>query len=334
MHKFVRSLVSVVGAALVIWGTNANATTTFFKFIVNNDTSATTEVQGDTLGWLCNCGIGDSVRFEYYLDLNVNHTIDTTDMFLASWYTRDGDSVPKMGSYDVNPTPDGMIICPGNRDGTAPGNYCVKAVDEDSSSAQDYLTVTPIPSPLATVSGTVTVQGVTPPNNVLKNMMIGAFKKSPPLESWASLTDSLGNYTINFGTSGVLFDIGTWFEFPGYHMEGDTELLVTGNITGIDFYFSVAVEEKSQTANKPFLKLTPNLVSNKATIEYMLGKNENVSLKLYDITGKAVQTLTNEYRTSGLHTTELTTNTMPSGIYFVTLQTQSYKTTQKLILTK
>lgn len=186
MHKkFVGSFLVAVIATISVMAANANATS-YMKFIVNGDSSHTM-TQGDTLGFRCDCGVGDSILFQYYLDLNANHAIDGSDLFIASWYSRDGDTAMMYGSADDNPVPDGIFNSKSNRDGSAPADYCVRATDESSTSASGYLHVDAIPTPVSTVSGTVTIEGFTAPNDTLAYMMIGGFKATPPMESWMHL---------------------------------------------------------------------------------------------------------------------------------------------------
>lgn len=330
MHK---SFVGLALATVVFMGSNANATS-YMSFIVNGDSSHTM-TQGDTLSFICDCGVGDSVYFEYFLDLNENHAIDTSDLFLASWYSVDGDTLNEMGTGDNNPVPDGVLHTKDARDGSAPATYCVRATDESSISAFSYLVVSAISTPLATVSGTVHLEGITGPDSKLQYIMIGGYKNTPSVESWGALTDNMGAYTINFGTTGQVFNIGTWTTPEGYSFDGgDTNLLVTGDITGIDFYFKQETVEENRSSNKPIFTLTPSLVSKEITIRYTILSNENVLLNLYDLTGKLVRTIENGTRSTGTYETGLSTNDLTSGIYFVTLSAGKYKQTQKLVLTK
>ena len=337
MKVFVRGLMMVaVGAALSLFVKQASATT-YLKVIVNGDTSATTLVQGDTLGYTCDCGVGDSVRFDYYIDVNADHVIDSGDKFLAHWYVTDGDTIGRQGPPDSDSTP-GIILVPGYTEGKAPEHYCLKATDESASSAQDCLEILPLPHPAATVSGTVSIEGITAPDPLLHYIMVGGFDMETG-SSWSGLTDSSGNYTTNFNVSGVEWRLGIWFEIPGYENPPGTTLVVTGNITGIDFLFTeVGIEESSakRNADTPLI-LTPNPVLGNVMIQYTLPAEARVSLKLYDLTGTVIQTIANGKKSPGHHHARLATDHLSSGIYFVTLETdgpRAYGQTEKLILAK
>jgi hypothetical protein len=82
------------------------------------------------------------------------------------------------------------------------------------------------------------------------------------------------------------------------------------------------------------LSIAPNPFSNATTISYSLPKAGNVSLKLYDVTGKLVTTLVTGYRNSGLSTFNLqpSTSGLSSGIYLLKLESDNTTTTSKLII--
>jgi hypothetical protein len=338
MKAFVRRfMVVAIGGGFLLSVGGASATT-YLKVIVNGDTSATTFVQGGSLGWMCDCGVGDSVRFEYHLDLNVNHVIDAGDKFMCDWYITDGDTSNEWGPGDSDPTPDGIILAPGNINGSAPEHYCFRAIDESASSAEDFLEFLPISPPAATVSGTVSIEGITAPDPLLLYITVGGFDMETR-SSWAGLTDLSGDYTTNFAVTGVEWHLGTWFEIPGYENPSGTTLVVTGNITGIDFLYTEAgIEESSAKRNTAMpLILTPNPVLGNVMIQYTLPAEARVSLKLYDLTGTVIETIASGKRSPGHHHARLATDHLSSGIYFVTLETDGPHAcgqTEKLILAR
>ena len=61
----------------------------------------------------------------------------------------------------------------------------------------------------------------------------------------------------------------------------------------------------------------------------------NVSIVLYDILGRKVDTLIDDYKYAGVHSTLYIVNyTLPSGIYFYTLRAGHFIQTRKMILIK
>jgi endo-1,4-beta-xylanase len=61
-------------------------------------------------------------------------------------------------------------------------------------------------------------------------------------------------------------------------------------------------------------------------------KAGNVSLKLYDVTGKLVKTLVQGYTTVGSHTTGISAEKLASGIYLLKYESAGEHATQKLIV--
>ena len=62
--------------------------------------------------------------------------------------------------------------------------------------------------------------------------------------------------------------------------------------------------------------------------------NDKVVLKVFDLLGKEVATLVNEYLQPGTYETTFDASMLTSGIYFYRLQTEKFSATKKLILLK
>jgi hypothetical protein len=77
----------------------------------------------------------------------------------------------------------------------------------------------------------------------------------------------------------------------------------------------------------------PNPFNPSTKISFELPKDENVSLKIYDNTGKVVATLVNGMQTAGYHTVEFKSN-LSSGIYFFNLTAGSFSETKKMTVVK
>ena len=83
----------------------------------------------------------------------------------------------------------------------------------------------------------------------------------------------------------------------------------------------------------------PNPFNPTTVISYSLLVNSFVTLKVYDILGREVETLVNEFKKAGTYeiqfpNNQYTNNQLPSGIYFYTLTAGEFKETKKLILLK
>ncbi|MCK4257121.1 T9SS type A sorting domain-containing protein, partial [candidate division WOR-3 bacterium] len=82
------------------------------------------------------------------------------------------------------------------------------------------------------------------------------------------------------------------------------------------------------------LSLYPNPAKNNMTMRFGLPKEERVSLKVYDVSGREVETLENRRLKAGYYTIRLDNMNLPSGIYFARLVTDTYEETKKLVLIK
>jgi hypothetical protein len=80
------------------------------------------------------------------------------------------------------------------------------------------------------------------------------------------------------------------------------------------------------------LRIAPNPFAGAAHISYSVPKAGNVSLKLYDVTGKLVKTLVQGYATVGSHATGISAEKLASGIYLLKYESAGEHTTQKLIV--
>jgi hypothetical protein len=77
---------------------------------------------------------------------------------------------------------------------------------------------------------------------------------------------------------------------------------------------------------------SPNPFLNRTTIRYSVPRKVKVSLKVFDVTGRCVQTLVNGERKPGYHETELGTKKLGPGVYFAKFEAGDYKQVRKLIL--
>jgi hypothetical protein len=82
------------------------------------------------------------------------------------------------------------------------------------------------------------------------------------------------------------------------------------------------------------IRVFPNPVTNNAVVSYNLDKEKEVSLLLFDCSGRRIKSLIKEKETRGKHSVSLDCSELPTGIYFLRLKTPSEKFTQKMIVVK
>lgn len=78
----------------------------------------------------------------------------------------------------------------------------------------------------------------------------------------------------------------------------------------------------------------PNPFNSSTRITFEIPVEANVSIVLYDILGRKVETLIDEYKTIGKYEVEFTADNIASGIYFYTLRSGNFTQTRKMILLK
>jgi penicillin V acylase-like amidase (Ntn superfamily) len=80
--------------------------------------------------------------------------------------------------------------------------------------------------------------------------------------------------------------------------------------------------------SKPFYTTTST------TIRYILPRSGFVTLCIYNLAGRRIETLVNEYQSGGAHEIDWTAERLSNGIYFYRLESGEYTETKKLILQK
>ncbi|MCU0371984.1 MAG: T9SS type A sorting domain-containing protein [Ignavibacteria bacterium] len=92
---------------------------------------------------------------------------------------------------------------------------------------------------------------------------------------------------------------------------------------------------KNQDKDKYLLKDNyPNPFNPATTISYQIPKNEFVTIRIYDMTGREVASLVNETKTAGIYNVTWNASGLASGIYFYKLQAGSFTEVKKMTLVK
>lgn len=78
----------------------------------------------------------------------------------------------------------------------------------------------------------------------------------------------------------------------------------------------------------------PNPFNPATKIQFELPKNSMVKINVYDITGKEVRILVNEFRNAGLHEVQFNATNLSSGYYFCKMQAGDFVAVNKMVLVK
>ena len=121
---------------------------------------------------------------------------------------------------------------------------------------------------------------------------------------------------------------------------GDNGVILKTTTGGITFEQESTVDIP---ANIKLFQNYPNPFNPSTTIKFEIPNSENgkwkiengvVTLKVYDVLGKEIETLVNENLKPGTYEVKFDGSKLSSGMYFYTLTAGDYKETKKLILLK
>ena len=76
----------------------------------------------------------------------------------------------------------------------------------------------------------------------------------------------------------------------------------------------------------------PNPFNPSTSIQYAISSKQFIALKVYDLLGREVATLVDEYKAAGSYEVKFDATQFSSGIYFYKLQAGSFAETKKMIL--
>jgi hypothetical protein len=96
--------------------------------------------------------------------------------------------------------------------------------------------------------------------------------------------------------------------------------------TGTD----LAMKDISYPNNFQLQSVYPNPFNPTTNITYELAENSNVKMEIYDLSGKLINSLVNEFQPMGLHSINWNAKSQPSGIYFLQLTTNNHMETRKI----
>jgi hypothetical protein len=80
----------------------------------------------------------------------------------------------------------------------------------------------------------------------------------------------------------------------------------------------------------------PNPFNPESVIIYSIGSNLHVSLRIYDVLGREIASLVDQYQTAGTYRVPFSifSQQVPSGIYFYTLTAGTFVSTKRMVVLK
>jgi len=184
------------------------------------------------------------------------------------------------------------------------------------------------------------------------------------LSSFASVINR-NNVTLNWSTASELNNSGFDIERK---LSSSNEWTKIGNVTGngtsseihnynfndlklqsgtfnyrlkqIDFngnyeYFNLSNEVVIGTPSAFFVSQNyPNPFNPSTKIDFDIPNEGIVKISLFDLTGKEIGIITNEFKTAGYHTVSFNAGYLPSGVYFYRINADNFVSTKKMQLIK
>jgi hypothetical protein len=147
----------------------------------------------------------------------------------------------------------------------------------------------------------------------------GSFIPSNPLAAFNGIGNNPNGYwklEIHDGAGGDTGYLHAWCVKINYY----TFVGGIGSITIPNFY------ALGQNYPNPFNPATK--------IQYAIPKAGDVSLVVYDILGRQVATLVNEFKNPGVYTIDFNASSLSSGVYFYKIQSGTFTDTKKMLLVK
>jgi hypothetical protein len=167
-------------------------------------------------------------------------------------------------------------------------------------------------------------------------------------------TSEVGWFKLAETTNNYYEDLSESYCPPGQHCSGGTHW-VRYRVKAVDSQALISIPSDSVITNvkgSPLDKISYELLNNEKPTDYSLIQNYpnpfnpttkiswqspvngQQTLKVYDVLGREVATLVDEYREAGSYEVEFDATNLPSGMYIYRLQSGSYSDVKKMILSK
>jgi hypothetical protein len=133
--------------------------------------------------------------------------------------------------------------------------------------------------------------------------------------------------SANHDTTSVKFTKGV----TAVHLTPANKTNFTGmTLDWVPTYVGIADNEQKES-----FSITPNPVTSQTTINYSLNELSDVTISLYDISGKLVKVICDENQTTGNYNRPLSVNgKVKPGVYFVKMYTGKTQHTQRILISE
>ncbi|MBK8981889.1 MAG: T9SS type A sorting domain-containing protein [Ignavibacteria bacterium] len=153
-------------------------------------------------------------------------------------------------------------------------------------------------------------------------------ERSSAISSWTKIGNVTGNGTVSTSVNYSFTDRGLATGNYSYRLK---QIDFNGNFE----YFNLSNEVNIGIPSKYELSQNyPNPFNPTTNINFDIPTDGNVSIKLFDVSGKEVAILMNEVKTAGYYTVNFNASSFSSGIYFYSISANNFAATKKMMLLK
>ncbi|UCH15423.1 MAG: T9SS type A sorting domain-containing protein, partial [Bacteroidales bacterium] len=180
-------------------------------------------------------------------------------------------------------------------------------------------------------------------SNYFKNVEYPAVTGGLGIESPPGYINNINNFFDNSGSpeeTGSVFDPKDYYGYTPDSAENIDDIVTANAGAGIladplEFIiYSEPVNIKRNQSIVPeeslLLGIYPNPVAKNATISFYLPASRHAELSIYDLTGKKIKILVDDYYNTGLNTINFQREGLEPGIYLLRLRSGNYLQTGKL----
>jgi len=163
-------------------------------------------------------------------------------------------------------------------------------------------------------------------------------------EKWDAMSNGVVNDSIGPGGNCFALSVGplnlaaNQVETVGFAILYGTSVadLITKNNGAKVKYQSVGIRQISTEIPRVFSlgQNYPNPFNPVTNIEFGLPKDEIVSLKVYDMLGREVRTVVNEFRKAGMYQVGFDASSLSSGVYFYRIQAGTFSEIKRMVVLK
>jgi glycosidase len=160
----------------------------------------------------------------------------------------------------------------------------------------------------------------------------------------------IGNFDVNSATvPGYFAQTGNWYDYftgKGNYVAsagqsvtlapGEFHIFTTKKLPTPEADILSAIQSNNNTVVSEY-KLSqnyPNPFNPSTIIKYQIPNAGRVTLKIYDLLGREIKTLVDEYQQSGAYETSFNAANLASGIYFYQIKANNFIATKKMLLIK